>query len=66
MEVGTLRVTIIQQATSFQVLNHIKGSDAQMAKLHSYAEDMVGQMAKGFDLNKDQMVNDYSINVLLI
>lgn len=56
METGALRVSIIQQATAFQVLNHVQGNDLQVVKLHEFVEDIVNQMAKAFKLNKDQMV----------
>ncbi|KZP14285.1 hypothetical protein FIBSPDRAFT_959748 [Athelia psychrophila] len=55
LETGDLKIHIIQQATSYQVLNTIESNRAEYEKFTAVLEDMSTRLGKTFTLNRDQL-----------
>lgn len=57
LETGDLKIHIIQQATSYQVLNTIESNRAEYEKFTVVLEDMSTRLGKTFTLSRDQLVS---------
>lgn len=57
METGDLKIRIIQQATSYQILNAIESNRAEYNKFTAVLEDVSIRLGKTFTLSRDQTVS---------
>jgi hypothetical protein len=64
LEIGDLRIRIIQQATAYQVLNAVEANKVEYDKFTGILEDVSMRLSKTFSLSKDQNVCAFFCNLM--